>query len=75
MQFKFKLFSSNIEGELEAYEELMTRATNNPDDINIVLRETKLTEMGQYLIALHWIEVGDNSADKMVIREMTRSGL
>jgi len=75
MQFKFRLFASNMEGEMEQYEELMTRAANNPDDINIVLRETKLTEMGQYLIALHWLESGDNTSDKMAIREMTRSGL
>lgn len=78
--YKFKLFSSeaganlpNI-GDMAEYEELMTRSYND-DSIVIVQKETKLTEMGQYLVALHWIETGNSSKDAQVLKEVLESGV
>ena len=63
MAYKCRIFSSMQPGEMEEFENLMTKASET-DAISIVQKETKLTESGAYLIALHWIEEPDGTMEK-----------
>lgn len=75
MIFKFKLFSSAVDGDMEEYEELMTRAYSN-GEINVVQKETKLTESGMYMIAVHWLEEStNNDKDRATLNNMVRDGV
>lgn len=73
MKYRFKLFSSQNE-EMEEFEELMTRAYEGTE-VEIIQKESKLTEMGEYLIAVHWIESGSSSEDKKRIQELIEEGV
>lgn len=80
VKFRFKLFSSDTQGEsdnvgsMAEYERIMSRSYND-DDITIVQKETKLTEMGQYLVALQWVETGNSSEDAATIKSVIESGV
>ncbi len=74
MAYKCRIFSSSQPGEMEEFENLMTKASES-DTISIVQKETKLTESGAYLIALHWIEEPqDASVDKNTLSAVIEDG-
>lgn len=58
------------EEDIAEFEKLMTSSYGEGGEITIVQKETKLTEMGEYLIALHWLETGSASEDKRAIRDL-----
>lgn len=68
--YKFKLFLGSDDLSIEEYTKLKSRAYSDSDDITIIKEETKLTESGEYLIALHWLENGSSSEDKDTLRRM-----
>lgn len=80
VKYRFKLFSSEVAdgagnmGSMAEYEKLMTDSLNG-DEITIMQKETKLTEMGQYLIALHWVETGTSKADSSTLKQLMDEGL
>ena len=74
MKYRFRLFNSDNPDDMLEFEELMTSA-NVEESVNIVQKETKLTEAGQYLIALHWLESGPSSDDKKRIKELIDEGI
>lgn len=75
MAYKCRLFSSDEPGDMEMFEELMTRASET-DSVSIVQKETKLTEQGKYLIALHWIEESsDSDSQRKALSLMLDEGL
>lgn len=76
MQYKCRLFSSDIDGDMEAFEELMTQSYDQDGHVSVVQKETKLTEEGKYLIAVHWIEEsGAAESVKNIINEVIDEGL
>lgn len=70
MKYKFKLFMASKEEDIAEFEKLMASSYSDGGEITIVQKETKLTEMGEYLIALHWLETGSANEDKKTIRDM-----
>lgn len=76
MQYKCRLFSSDIDGDMEAFEELMTRSYENDASVTIVQKETKLTEEGKYLVAVHWVEEeGEGLDSRNIISDMISEGV
>ena len=74
MAYRCRVFSSKDDGDIEAFEELMTRA-NETEEISIVQKETKLTESGEYIIAVHWMEDTVNTDNRKTMDSIIDEGL
>ena len=74
MAYRCRVFSSKDDGDMEAFEELMTRA-NETEDVSIVQKESKLTESGEYIIAVHWMEDTVNTDDRKTMDSIIDEGL
>ena len=74
MAYRCRVFSSKDDGDIEAFEELMTRA-NETEEISIVQKETKLTESGEYIIAVHWMEDTVNVDNRKTMDSIIDEGL
>jgi len=74
MAYRCRVFSSKELGDMEAFEELMTRA-NETDEISVVQKESKLTESGEYIIAVHWIEDTANVDNRKTMDSIIDEGL
>ena len=74
MAYRCRVFSSKDDGDIEAFEELMTRA-NDTDEISVVQKESKLTESGEYIIAVHWIEDTINVDNRKTMDSIIDEGL
>ena len=71
MAYRCRVFSSKDDGDIE---ELMTRA-NETEEISIVQKETKLTESGEYIIAVHWMEDTVNTDNRKTMDSIIDEGL
>lgn len=74
MAYRCRVFSSKEIGDMEAFEELMTRA-NDTDEVSVVQKESKLTENGEYIIAVHWIEDTVNVDNRKTMDSIIDEGL
>lgn len=74
MAYRCRVFSSKDEGDMEAFEELMTRA-NETEEVSIVQKESKLTESGEYIIAVHWMEDTVNVDNRKTFDSIIDEGL
>lgn len=74
MAYRCRVFSSKDAGDIEAFEELMTRA-NETEEVSIVQKESKLTESGEYIIAVHWMEDTINVDNRKTMDSIIDEGL
>ena len=74
MAYRCRVFSSKDEGDMEAFEELMTRA-NETEEVSIVQKESKLTESGEYIIAVNWMEDTVNVDNRKTFDSIIDEGL
>lgn len=74
MAYRCRVFSSKDDGDIEAFEELMTRA-NETEEVSIVQKESKLTESGEYIIAVHWMEDTVNVDNRKTMDSIIDEGL
>ncbi|MBP5594701.1 MAG: hypothetical protein J6Y02_04905 [Pseudobutyrivibrio sp.] len=74
MAYRCRVFSSKDDGDIEAFEELMTRA-NETEEVSIVQKESKLTESGEYIIAVHWMEDTINVDNRKTMDSIIDEGL
>lgn len=74
IRYNVSVVDSSNEGDMQRFEELMTRSLND-DRIIIVKQETCFTKEGDYIIAVHWTEDGASDADKEMLTNLVKEKL